>query len=261
VLLFGEKRDSGLYNQEEVEIARASGERLLDALAGAELARRLMLAQRARLAESQVIDRRTRRTLHDEILPQVHAIMLTLQPTDGSVADAQTQLADIHRQISGLLRALPPAITADIARLGLLETLRRAVQEEFDGQFDAVAWDVSPESDAALRRLPPLTAEVLYCAAREAIRNAGRYGRGTSPNRVLGLTVRVRVDDDITVSVEDDGVGVTGQTASTGSGSGALLHGTMMTVIGGAWITETGPGEYTRVTLRVPFDDRVAHVQ
>ena len=37
VLLLGEKRDGGLYTQEEIEIARASGERLIDTQASAEM--------------------------------------------------------------------------------------------------------------------------------------------------------------------------------------------------------------------------------
>ena len=63
VLLLGEKLDGGLYAQEEIEIARATGERLIDTQASAQLAQRLMHLQRQRLAESQVLDRRARRVL------------------------------------------------------------------------------------------------------------------------------------------------------------------------------------------------------
>ena len=72
VLLLGDKRDGGLYTQEEIEIARASGERLIDTQASAEMARRLMALQRQRLADSQVLDRRARRVLHDDVLPRLH---------------------------------------------------------------------------------------------------------------------------------------------------------------------------------------------
>src|SRR5439155_25530159 len=78
VLLLGEKRNGGLYTQEEIEIARASGERLIDTQASAEMARRLMALQRQRLMESQVVDRRTRRMLHDDVLPRIHAAILAL---------------------------------------------------------------------------------------------------------------------------------------------------------------------------------------
>jgi hypothetical protein len=41
-LLLGEKGDGSLYTQEEIEIARVSGERLIDTQASAELGRRLL---------------------------------------------------------------------------------------------------------------------------------------------------------------------------------------------------------------------------
>ncbi len=69
VFLFGEKEDGGLFTQEEVEIAQASGERLIDAQAGAAVAHRLMDLQRRRFAQTQVVDQRTRRVLHDDVLP------------------------------------------------------------------------------------------------------------------------------------------------------------------------------------------------
>ena len=58
VLLLGERNDGGLYSQEEIEIAQATGERVLEAQASAELTRRLIDLQRGRLAATQVIDRR-----------------------------------------------------------------------------------------------------------------------------------------------------------------------------------------------------------
>ena len=50
-LLLGEKRSGSLYTQEEIELARAVGERLIDSQASAEMARRLMALQRQHLAQ------------------------------------------------------------------------------------------------------------------------------------------------------------------------------------------------------------------
>src|SRR5690242_21432905 len=47
VMLLGEKGDGGLYAQEEIEISRATGERLIDTQASAQMAQRLMLLQRS----------------------------------------------------------------------------------------------------------------------------------------------------------------------------------------------------------------------
>src|SRR5207249_8055892 len=102
ILLLGEKRDGGLYTEEEIGLAQASGERLIDNQASAELARRLMALQRQRLAESQVLDQRARRVLHDDVLPRLHTAMLALSVPpasgNGAIGHAQDLMADVHRQ-------------------------------------------------------------------------------------------------------------------------------------------------------------------
>jgi signal transduction histidine kinase len=251
VLLLGEKRGGGLYTQEEIEIARASGERLIDSQAGAEMARRLMALQRQRLAESQVLDQRARRVLHDEVLPRLHAAMLTLG--DEEQADTVTALADAHRQIADLLHEMPTTTAPEVARLGLIGALRQAVDEEFERAFDAVTWKVEPEAEEKARAIPTLTAEVLFYAAREAVRNAARHGRGED-DAPLHLCIAATQRDGLEITIEDDGVGLgAGSSSDPGSGHGLALHSTMMAVVGGTLAVESAPGAYTQVTLRLPF--------
>ena len=299
VLLLGEKFDGGLYTQEEIEIARATGERLIDTQASAEMARRLMDLQRQRLAESQVIDRRTRRVLHDDVLPKLHAAMLMLSaqeprtekrepesvargslfiveenryqapddglPTDRASHNTQHEqvvalLADIHRQVANLLQAMPATAAPEVARLGLIGALRQAVDGELASAFDGVTWQVEPGAEEAAGVVPALNAEVAFYAAREAIRNAARYGRNGELSRPLHLAVSVmrrHMDGanggGLEIAIEDDGVGMGAAGASAeGSGQGLGLHGTMMAVIGGALTAESVPGAYTRVTLALP---------
>jgi signal transduction histidine kinase len=283
VLLLGDKHDGGLYTQEEIEIARATGERLIDTQASAEMARRLMDLQRQRLAESQVIDRRTRRVLHDDVLPKLHAAMLRLQvassmsqvaddasnsadlrPATGdlrpNVDEAVALLADVHRQVANLLHAMPTTAAPEVSQLGLIGALRQAVDGELASAFDGVTWRVEPGAEAAAGAVPALNAEVAFYAAREAIRNAARYGRNGELSRPLHLAVSVaRRNPDgakaggLEIAIEDDGVGMGVAGASVeGSGQGLGLHGTMMAVIGGALTAESVPGAYTRVTLALP---------
>jgi signal transduction histidine kinase len=254
ILLLGEKRGSGLYTQEEIETARAGGERLIDAQASAEMARRLMALQRQRLAESQVVDRRTRRVLHDDVLPRLHAAMLTLSAsgTDETHGEAVESLADTHRRIADLLHDMPTAAAPEVARLGLIDALRQAVDEEFGGAFDSVAWKVSSAAEKRAHDIASLTAEVLFYAAREAVRNAARHGRGEDGDP-LHLQIDATWDDGFEIVIADDGVGL-GTEAHTdeGAGRGLALHSTMMAVVGGTLAVESAPGKYTRVTLRLP---------
>lgn len=255
VLLLGPKRDDGLYTEEEIEIARSIGERLIDTCASAEMARRLMALQRRRLAESQVIDRRTRRVLHDEVLPKIHATMLALASAQPAGNDSVALLADAHKQISDVLHSMPAVDSGDVARFGFVEALRRAIDNELGGAFEQVTWMIAPAAETMARALPPLVAEVGFYAAREAVRNAARHGRGSDSRRALHLTLEVSLAagdaPGIDVLVSDDGVGIDGAPAPR-DGHGLALHSTLLAVVGGALTVESAPARGTRVRLALP---------
>lgn len=255
VLLLGEKVDGGFYSQEEVEIARTGGERLADIQASAEMARRLVSLQRQRLVQSQVLDRQARRVLHDDVLPQLHTALLQLSsadlPSDGQ--EALELLAQAHRRIANLLRDLPGGAVPDLARLGLIGALRCLAAQELANAFDEVTWEIEPQAEQRARELPSLTAEVVYAAAREAMRNAAHHARPAASARPLRLTVCVAWRAGLELSITDDGVGIAfAGPVSEGSGQGLALHSTLMAVVGGSLALESAPGAFTRVALSVP---------
>ncbi len=248
MLLLGPRQGGGLYTHEEIEIARAACERLIDLAAGVALSQRLMRLQRERMTATQVLDQRTRRVLHDEVLPLIHTAMLSL--ASGATAEAAIQqLAAAHQEVSNLLRALPPTVTPEIARLGLLGALQRMVAVEFASAFDEVTWGCDDRAEAQAARLSPLAAETLYYATREAVRNAARHARqpGQTTGLRLEITVRQR-DQQLLLIVADDGPGLP---QAPGNGQGLALHSTLMAVVGGSLALETTPGQGTRVALAV----------
>jgi len=214
--------------------------------------------QRQRMAESQVIDGRVRRLLHDEILPRLHAAMLSLSThQDPDSVAALEVLADSHRQISNVLRDMTAKAAPELGQIGLLAALKRVTESELHHAFDSVTWDITPEVEVAAQQLPPLSMEVLYYAAREAMRNAARHGRGSSTSgsdqRALNLHVQISIGDGFQVQIEDDGVGLTnGESGNGGSGSGLALHSTMMAIIGGSLTLDSAPGRFMRVVLALP---------
>jgi signal transduction histidine kinase len=246
LLLLGEKNDGGLYTDEEIEIARAAGERLIDAQASAELTRRLMALQRQRLAESQLLDRRARRVLHDDILPRLHTALLSLSAN----REAVTMLSEAHRRISDLLREMPAAPAPELTRLGLFGALRHVAAHELASAFDEVTWAVTPEAEGRAQSLAPLTAEAVFAAAREVIRNAARHGRSGHAQRPLHLRVSAEGGDGLSITIEDNGVGIL-DPAAHGNGQGLALHSAMMAVIGGALTVESQPEKFTRVRLTI----------
>jgi signal transduction histidine kinase len=215
-----------------------------------------MALQRERLAESQVLDRQTRRVLHDDVLPRLHAAMLALPAGQGNcpARDAVALLGEVHRDIANLLRELPSAAAPDVARLGLIGALRQLVDGELAGAFDAVAWRIAPAAEDAAAGLSPMAAQALFGAAREAIRNAARHGRDEA-GRPLRMTISADCGDGLEVVVEDDGAGlIAAPRRRAGSGQGLALHGTMMAIVGGALTVDSPHGAGTRVVLTLPVE-------
>jgi signal transduction histidine kinase len=265
ILLLGEKQSGGLYTQEEIEIARAVGEHLMDTRASVEMARRLIGLQRQRITQSQILDQQTRRVVHDEILPLVHTSMLSLADstgeTGGEIPDTISLLEEIHRQLSDLLRATPVISAAKVSQLGLIRALRHTIDVELHGLFDEVTWEIHPEGVRKSEELPALVAEVLFFASREAVRNAARHGRQKDAGARLCLSIGLKYQNDLEITIEDNGAGFAsgelgelsevGSTAGS-SGQGLALHSTMMAVIGGYLTVESVPRQRTRVTLKLP---------
>jgi signal transduction histidine kinase len=248
VLLLGDKNSRGFYTQEEIEIARASGERLLDTLASVEIIRRMTDLQREQMVSAQVIDRRTRRSLHDEILPALHTQIIKLSAASNSKKVVVEELSGIHRQISALLRELPAPFSPDLQSMGLLAALQHLVRVDLVGLFDKTEYIQAESADAAASALPTLTADVLYYASREAVRNAAQHARSDQP---LHLRMIVSGDLGFQITIEDNGVGILSSVPceSGSSGQGLMLHSTLMAVIGGSLSIESKPSEYTRIIL------------
>jgi hypothetical protein len=252
-LLIGEKEDSGLYTQEEIEIAQASGERIVDMLASEQVARRLMELERARWREHRVMELQTRRTLHDDILPVLHTLVLQLHTrsdTDSGLQDAIASLSDIHRQISSLIHSMQNTPDAVEYETDLVAALQKIVNVEFASEFESVTWQI-----ADILPMDAQIGDVVVGAGREVIRNAAVHGRGDQPNRALHLRITVRCTHAIQIIIEDDGVGVAATPSDTtpvGSGGGLVLHGTLLAVLGGILMVEPGGEGGTKVTISVP---------
>jgi signal transduction histidine kinase len=269
MLLLAPRPHNGLYAREEMEIARAACEQILDNQNALENTQKLVQFQRTRLQESQVVDQQTRRTLHDEVLPQLHTAMLQLP--EGTAPNAIEALALAHKQISRLLRQLPSTTLPELEKFGVLGMLQRSIGGEFANLFDEVSWDIDDAGSVAIQKLDNLSREVLYHAAREAIRNAGRYARKELSQRLtLKLSLTQPQDGWVELVVTDDGQGLEQSLASqpqkpapgrdsaetTRQGHGLALHSTLLAVLGGSLHLENGfPG--TRVVFRLKIENPV----
>lgn len=248
-LYLGAKRDGSLYAQEEIDIARITGERLLDTMASAEITNRLVSLQRQQMAEGQVLDRRTRRILHDEVLPQIHASMVQLSDPSDKGKEVIAALSEVHHRIADLLRDIPTSSAPMLDEWGLISSIRRVAIGEFGEAFDDIAWQVDPAVDQEVQRLAPISTEVVFFATREAIRNAAQHGRLVE--RPLKLSVSITGQNGLSIVIHDDGIGMR-DGPNAGPGRGLALHQTLLAVIGGSLEIESQKGSYTQVTISLP---------
>lgn len=313
-LVLGPRADGAGYTSADLEVARACGQRILDAVGEFAAAQAIASLARQRGLEAELSAALPRRTLHDDVLPRLHLAMLHLEalrakvpaalavpvaatvpigagPEEGDAAGAEAddlraalgrvvgELGHVHHDLAKLMRAAP-IVNQRRLEHGVVAALRAALDGEFRGTFDALEWDVPEEARAAADALPTIVAELLLGAVLEAVRNAGKHGRGGDLHRHLGLRVAFAADDrGVTATVADDGVGIQGEratsdgaeegdgtmplgmafgpelaapAATSGTRTGILTHGALLALVGGSLSVGARPGEGTSVTIRVP---------
>jgi hypothetical protein len=239
-LELGPRLDAAGYTSADLEIARACGQRILDAVGEFAAAQVIASLARQRGMESELSAALPRRVLHDEVLPRLHLAIMRLEslrarilptavpagvverevPTSAArdeslpaeiergMEETQRELGQAHRDLAALMRSAP---MANLRRLeqGFAGALRAALEGEFRGSFDSVRLSLPDDARAAADTLPPIVADLLLGATLEAIRNASKHARGEALHRPLTLEVELRADERwITTVVRDDGIGV-----------------------------------------------------
>jgi signal transduction histidine kinase len=254
VFFLGEKTGGGRYSEEEIELAQAAGERLLDLQAGAEVARLSLELLRQRVAQARVLEGQSRRVLHDEVLPELHTSALELSGLAAShpeVLQAVENLSAAHRRISDLLRSVAqqPGAPGLLSQQGLVAALRALVEGDLAGEFDRVEWLVDGPAEERARAMQPFAAEVIYFAARELLRNAARYARGRDSGRPVAICLSLQqAGQHLRLAIEDDGVGMGGEPLA-GGGSGLRLHSAMLAAVGASLAIGPRPGGGTRAVI------------
>jgi signal transduction histidine kinase len=184
--------------------------------------------------------RRIERDLHDGAQQELLALALELRVLRSRVGDS-----DALPLVDGIAKRL------DVA-LGELRELARGIhpailtQSGLSAAVGALAeratLPVEIEMDVD-RRLPAPVEAAAYFLVAEALTNVSRYARAS------GARVQIEVDDDdLVVTVTDDGVG--GVDIAAGSGLRGLQD--RLATVDGSLEIDSPPGEGTRVTGRIP---------
>ena len=210
----------------------------------------LQLAEHRRQAEQMTVfeDRdRIARDLHDLVIQRLYATGMSLQGassliTAPEVADRVSRsvdaLDDTIRDIRSAIFALqthpqgrPGSVRSRILFVAqeMAPALGFAPSLQLDGKLDTV--------------LPEEIAEHLLTALREALSNAARHA---SASRV---DVSIRADDELRLTVRDDGVGL----SASGRRSGLANLEQRAADLGGSMSTEPAAGGGTQLSWSVPL--------
>jgi signal transduction histidine kinase len=242
---------------------------VLAALALAQLPLAWFLARRVR-GEEQERERLGRRAhdaleaerrriaaeLHDGVVQDLAGVAYELQAAAdrARAGDPGGDLAGTLRRGAGVCRGSMRALRAIL--LDLYPSERRA-----HGLDDAVEQLARPLRERGVQvavqvgvegTLPTPMAEMLYRAAQEALRNVERHAAART-----ALVALTEDDGDVTLVIEDDGRGMTGdnlreQHAAGHMGLALLADG--VAARGGSLSIESEPGAGTRVSVSLPRD-------
>jgi signal transduction histidine kinase len=214
------------------------------AIANAESRAKLTAARARLVAATDETRRRIERDLHDGAQQRLVSLGLELRTAEAAVPDGQNLLrerlsttaaglSDVLEDLQEISRGLHPAI---LSKGGLNPAIKALVRRA------GVPVELNLHVD---RRFDERIEVAVYYIVAEALTNATGHP-GTS-------LVRVRldvVDDEISLSVEDDGVG---EAAVGGGGSGLIGLKDRVEALGGTVEVERPDGKGTRLIVRIPL--------
>jgi two-component system sensor histidine kinase UhpB len=224
----------------------------LDELARDRLELRSLASQVVRAQEEE--RKRISRELHDDTAQVLFAQVLRLtalkSSADPSVQETATKLESMTVEALEGVRRLalelrPPALDD----LGLLAALGDLAQR-FSDQT-GIPVEYRPRGLRA--RMQAETELVLYRIAQEALMNVAKHAQASQ----VWLDL-VRSEDEVTLSIQDDGIGFDLASASErddrGVGLGLFGMEERAHLVGGQLKILTSPGNETRIVAQIPLD-------
>jgi signal transduction histidine kinase len=198
---------------------------------------------RARLAVFEDRDR-IGRDLHDLVIQRLFAVGLMLENTsrlagDGRVADRiSTAVDQLDETIKDIRRTI-----FELANPQRAADLRDAIEATITGIMPSLGFrpkvhTIGPVHSGVSDDVRPHLLAVL----REALSNVGRHAQASA------VTVTLEVDDEVVLTVLDDGRGIAGLVP----GNGLPNMRARAADLGGSCELSPGPGGGTRLVWRVP---------
>jgi two-component system, NarL family, sensor histidine kinase UhpB len=201
-------------------------------------------AVRASEAE-EALRRGLARDLHDDIGQRLTAVLLylkrsaatTTEPSRSGILEAQTAIRDALDEVRRVLRQIRPEVLEELG-------LPMALAELADGFAAQTGLEVDQALNDDLPRLVPSCELALYRIAQEALTNVARHADARRARIELA-----RDENDVVLSVMDDGRGMAGST----EGGGIRGMRERAIPLCGTLTIMPRPGGGSTVRLRVPL--------
>jgi signal transduction histidine kinase len=216
-----------------------------------QLARQVLIAQ-------EEARRRLSRELHDETSQTLSGLALNLQALvdmaemagvkdqefKARLRKAHSLAVQIGTEVSRIIRELRPTL---LDTLGLVPAIRQYAETT----LGHLGINVSLEAKGNFKSLPPEEEAGLFRFAQGAIGNIARHSE--AKNVTISMECKA---NDLLLRIADDGKGfdvakITG-IEETGRGRGLFSMKERVSLLGGACLVKSQPGEGTIVTARVP---------
>ncbi|WP_334026812.1 GAF domain-containing sensor histidine kinase [Nocardia terpenica] len=236
VLITVRAADAAPYDEETLELAVSFTDQAALALQLADTQRRMreldVLTDRDRIA----------RDLHDHVIQRLFAIGLGLQGTVArtEVPEVRVRLTDAISDLQDVVHEIRTSIF-DLHGGAAGTRLRQRLDQALRQQVTPAGIRASLHVTGPLSVVDADLADHAEAVVREAVSNAVRHAGADT------LTVEVTVDDDLTVTITDDGCGLPDTLTPSGLANLAARAHTA----GGTFTTGAGPGEPARPGTRV----------
>jgi signal transduction histidine kinase len=236
--------------------------RAQEALAASEAALRHSHARTRSLAGRLITAQETERTriareLHDDVSQRLATLAIGLSslrrglpPGCAHLGDELRQYQDWAVEMADEIRNLSHELHPGVLRHAGLAAALKSVCCEVERKRGLA---VSLEAPDQLEDVPPEMALCLYRVAQETLHNAASHARAR--HVLVSLTSR---EEELELSVRDDGCGFELAAARRCGGLGLLSIDERVRLVGGAVELRTAPGRGTMVSVRIPFPGRTA---
>ncbi len=210
-------------------------------LAGVEMIVNAQEAERQRLSR-QMHDGPAQALSNFVLQTEIAMRLLDVDPSQAKaeLGNLKTAAMGTFQKVRNFIFELRPMMLDD---LGLVPTIRKYV----DAFKEQTSLDVSLTVTGNERRLEPYLEVMIFRAVQELLGNAARHSQATIAKIHLDLA-----NDNIRVSVDDNGRGFDPEALRTGTSLGLKLIQERSEMLGGGFEVDSAAGKGARIAFSVP---------